>query len=71
MYEALSLAGSVIITLPRLRLELLAMTIGLRIEAWAAPEGKIEVLDVGIHFNLPYRQLLWNNDTVLFMRAPP
>jgi hypothetical protein len=71
LYEALSLAGSVIITLRRLRLGLLVMRTGLRIEAWAAREGKIEVLDVGIHFNLPYRQLLCNNDTVLFMRAAP
>lgn len=71
-HNAHSLAGSVIITLRRLRLGLLAMRIGLRIGVWAAREGNIEVLDVGIHFNLLYtRQLLCNNDTVLFMRAAP
>jgi hypothetical protein len=52
LYEAHSLAGSVIITLRRLRLGLLAMETGLQIEVWAAREGNIEVLGVGIHFNL-------------------
>lgn len=71
LYEAHSLAGSVIITLRRLRLRLLVMKTGLRIEVWTAREGNIEVLDVGMHFNLLYRQLLCNNDTVLFMRTAP
>lgn len=44
--------GSVIITLRRLRLGLLAMETGLHIDVWAAREGIIEVLGVGIHFNL-------------------
>jgi len=44
------------------------MRTGLGIEALGK---ETEVPDVGIHFNVPYRQLLYNDDTALFMRAAP